>query len=292
MNEAFTQTSYVSKIGLPGEIGTLSISHSTLTDCQTGANEKIKYAEHSINGFKSGTFFDGLTINVFFSNTNNVFENDLKLKLSNSPGTLGSIPIIHSMIYPGSSTTDNAVFFYPRWNKNSIVTFVYRELTCYVDGTVYDNNNPYVVQQAINADPVTEINLDMQSSVRNFDHIAQENKGTVEIADLYNMTNRPTNSYGSGILEIIPVDSTNSILQRLTNNYGHVQQREKTGAQGWHSWVQIQDSDSTNPLNLFGTTSQPSDPESAGKYHLVLEIIPGVGCDPTQYVYSQEQMSS
>lgn len=288
---SFLQTSYAAKVGLPGEDGTLSISHSTLTDCSTAANVSIKEVGHSINDFKVGTLFDGLTLNIFFSNTNDIFNNNLSLKLDNQPST-ANVPIIHSMIYSGSSTTDNAVFLYPRWNKNSIVTFVYRTLMCYVNGTLYDNNNPYMVQQAINADPVAEINSDMQSSLRDFNHAAQENKGTVEITNISLMSNGPTGAQSSGILEIIPVDTTNSIIQRLTNSYGQVQQREKSGSQGQGSQVQIQDSGSTNPLNLFGTTSQPSDPGSGGKYHLVLEIIPAGGCGDTQYVYSQEQISS
>ena len=229
---AFENTSYVSKIGLPGVLGSLSIAHSTLTSCGSGAGDSLKACEAQINGFTArGEYFDGLTINVFFSNTNTVFNDSLRLKLTQDPNDNG-IPIIHSMLYAGSGVGDNAIFLYPRQNKNSIITFVYRELNCqhndvhYGDGVV----DHYHVQEAINAYPVQSIIVNDQHSEPNnklnFDN--QLNTATVEIYNLSTMQNTMVevgNNVG-GILEVIPMRDS-LLIQRVTTNLGDVYQRER-----------------------------------------------------------------
>lgn len=280
---AFNNPSYVAKIGLPGVKGSLSIAHSTLSHCPTPAGTEIKIVDDTINGFNLKEPIQGLTINVFFSSANTVFNSNLKLKSSNSDL---AIPIIHSMAYTGSSADDNAVFWYPYQNSDSIVTFVYKGLSeCWINGTYYDSNNLYYVWQAINTRPVQQVFSDAVSARRDFDNEIYTKAGTVEVYNLSTMNHKMediTTPIG-GILEIIPIRDT-LVVQRVTTNDGVVYQRERqeTGTDVVQS---NQVSAGTVPPNVWtkDELANPINPPAPIVFAEAMPPIPAQGSSDVRY---------
>lgn len=291
---AFENTSYVSKIGLPGVLGSLSIAHSTLTSCGSGAGDSLKACEAWINGFTArGEYFDGLTINVFFSEPNTVFNDALRLKLTQDPNDNG-IPIIHSMLYAGSGVDDNAIFLYPRQNKNSIITFVYRELDCQYNNIHYGDGavNYYHVQEAINAYPVQSVIVNDQHSEPNnklnFDN--QVNTATVEIYNLSTMQNTMVevgNNIG-GILEVIPMRDS-LLIQRVTTNLGDVYQRERyenpnlTPVEQQSNQVKMATSTELSNMWTKNELANPINPPSPIVFAEAMPPIPAQGSSDVRY---------
>lgn len=222
---AFSNPSYVAKVGIPGTKGSLSIAHSTMSHCPSTADTAIKVVDGTVNDFNLKEPIQGLTIHVFFQHSNKVFSNDLKLQIGNN-----TTPIIHSMAYGGTSYSDKAIFQYPQQHEYSMITFVYKALTGWINGIEYTSNNPYYVQQAINTDPVQSVfpnSLTELPKKKDFNDEIQTQAGTVEINNLYTMTNRMDISNGiGGILEIIPVRDS-LIIQRVVTVTGEIYQREK-----------------------------------------------------------------
>lgn len=287
------QPTIIAGINFPGISGGLPLAHSAIGISASSADMSTKVVDSEALG---GLVLDddpsnqreGTAINILFTEKNVIFNDNLKLKI----GTGAAVPIISNILDPGSTGARGTVFSYPQQNRGSIITLVYRNIPkiyTRVTGGTNETTN-YRVWMAINANPVLIVdhNSSYQPELKNINDLVYQNKVTVELPDISLMTNIPYDSTGSGILEVIPVES-NYIIQRLNAN-GHTWQRRKVSNYNQNPWIKIQDSELLeNPFNFISTP--PQIPDSAGTYQLTLEVIPPVGCGTTTYVYDQKNLN-
>ena len=220
----------ITGFNIPGVTGSLTIAHSALGGCGSYATSATKVVEANLYGsFSFESLRSGITINIFFSETNKIYNDNLKLQLATPHGNI-TTPIISNMLDAGSNGTGNtevrgASFSYPRQDKWSIVTFVYQPLKCQVqnnsqgvDDHYTENAEPYYVQQAIG---VQSIPIYKGSLADDFNNYLAE--GAYTIGD-FNKTNSFTTSATYGILEVIKVADV-YLIQRATQADGTMFQR-------------------------------------------------------------------
>lgn len=235
--------SFINGVNIPGIESHLAIAHSAIARCsESVASDIAKILEKEYADFfvDDANIIDGTTINVDFLNGNTCVSGTPGGPFMYCKNSLFRTPIIAKVLDYGipdaeGVTGKEAVYAYPRWEANTIVTFVYRTFNICkkVDGVI--QVVPTHFQQAINTIQVP----DYRDGANDFNNYIYD--GTHIIGDFGTYYNSFTTEHTDyGVLEVKRFNTY--IIQTVTIQDGNTYKRfgaEANSIQGQSNWQQI-----------------------------------------------------